>query len=76
MRQLSPSKILGIFVLLFLLSRTGKIIEFFRQLKPGEFLTLAPLKASRCPEPDRFVVTLALLALIWLTVYLLLQKWK
>lgn len=75
MRQPGLSKILGIFILLFLLSRTGKIIKFFEELKEDKFLTLDPL--IRAPEPARYTVTVALIGFgVWLVIYLLLQRRK
>jgi len=61
-------------VVLLVLSRTGKILQFLGQLRPGEILTLRPL--LECPQWARYIVTLAFGALVFLTVWTLINRRK
>ena len=74
MNQISVKKILIAFLIIFLLSRSRKIVELFSELDFGGILTLEPLRES--PEQGRFFVTIALFALIFVTVFCLLNKRK
>jgi hypothetical protein len=59
--QISFKKVLIGFLVLLVLSRTHRILEWLGSLDLGGVLTLGPL--SRVPEDGRFLVTLALCAL-------------
>ncbi|MFC1783563.1 hypothetical protein ACFL02_08255 [Planctomycetota bacterium] len=77
MRSVSLKKILIAFGIIFLLSRSRKIIDFFSE-HGGEgffdFLTLEPLHQSSIEA--KYIVTLALFALVFITVFRLLYKRK
>lgn len=72
MTQISSKKILITLTIIFLLSRTGKIREFISALHFGEILTLEPLRES--PPQARFFVTIMFCALVFVTVFCLLNK--
>jgi hypothetical protein len=74
MNRISLQKVLIVFLIIFLLSRSRNIAEFFSELDCGGILTLQPLRDS--PEQGRFFVTIALSALIFVTVFFLLNKRK
>lgn len=74
MIQISWKKVLAAFAIILLLSRSRKIIAFVSTLHMGDLLTLEPLRDSS-PEA-RFLVTLALFALFFVTIFRLLQKRK
>jgi len=74
MSQKSIRNALIAFAIIFLLSRTGKILEFLSELDPGGILTLAPLRDS--PEEARFFVTIALCALIFTVIFCQLNRRK
>jgi hypothetical protein len=61
MTQLSWKKLLVGFLVVLLLSRTGRILEFLKELDLSGILTLEPLR--RTPEDGRCLMTLALGAL-------------
>ena len=67
MNRPSLKMVLLFFVILFLMSRTGKIMDFFSRLDSGGILTLEPLRDS--PEEGRFVVTVLLLALVFVIIW-------
>ena len=73
MKQVSIEKILAVFVVLFLLSRTGTILKWFSEQNGGELFTLQPLLDQ--PAEGRYVVTLLVMALGFVIVWkLLLHK--
>ncbi|MDX9880272.1 MAG: hypothetical protein RBS72_22175 [Sedimentisphaerales bacterium] len=72
MNQISAKKVLWAFIALLLLSRTGRIVQFFETLDLGGILTLEPLRNS--PEGGRFLVTVALLALAFVTIHSFFRK--
>ena len=74
MSQKTITNVLIAFAIIFLLSRTGKIMQFLSGLDAGGILTLAPLRNS--PEQGKFLVTIALCALAFVTVFCLLNKRK
>jgi len=74
MNKISVQKILIAFLIIFLLSRSGKIVESFSELDCHDILTLEPLRDS--PEQGRFFVTILLFALIFVTVFWFLNKRK
>jgi hypothetical protein len=61
MTRLSWKKLLLGFLIVLVLSRSGRIIEFLKELDLGSILTLEPLR--RTPEDGRCLMTLALFAL-------------
>ena len=72
MKKISAKYILIAFLILFLLSRSGKIRDSFSGIHDIDtLLTLAPLR--ECSEAARYVVTLLLLALAFVTVFVLLK---
>lgn len=74
MNQISFKKILILFLVLLLMSKTGKILQLFSSINTDGLLTLEPL--SNSPVGARFLVTLALFALLFTTIFLLLNKRK
>ena len=54
MNHISAKKVLWAFIALLLLSRTGRIVQFFEASDLGGILTLEPLRNS--PEEGRFLV--------------------
>jgi hypothetical protein len=74
MIQPSFKKILIALAILLVLSRTGKILEFFSDFDGDGILTLQPLRES--PEDARFLITIALCALIFVTIFCLLNQRK
>jgi len=74
MIRISPRKILLAAAIIFLLSRTRKLIEFLSALNASDILTLQPLRDS--PPQARYFVTLMVLALAYVTVYFLLLRRK
>lgn len=74
MIQPSLKKILIVFAMIFLLSRTGKILEFLFQLHLDEIFTLQPLRQS--PERGKFFITILLLAWLATVAFCLLNKRK
>ena len=76
MNQISLKKIFIVLVVIFLLSQSGKLIRFFTNLKlEGLFFdSMEPLRKS--PVEARYVLTLLLFALIYITIFKLLQNRK
>ncbi len=74
MNKISVQKILIAFLIIFLLSRSRKIVKFFSELDCSGILTLEPLRES--PEQGRFFVTVLLFTLIFVTVFWFLNKRK
>jgi hypothetical protein len=74
MIQWSGKKILIAFVVILVASRTRRILEFLRGLDFGGILTLEPL--HRQPEEGRFLVTIALCALVFAFLVFLLSRRK
>ena len=72
MTRISFNKILIAFFVIFLMSRTRKILQFFSGLEPGKILTLEPLR--ECPEEMRYVVTLAFLSLCFVVLWQLFLR--
>lgn len=72
MNHISAKKVLWAFIALLLLSRTGRIVQFFEAQDLGGILTLEPLRNS--PQEGRFLVTVALLALAFVTIHSFLRK--
>ena len=72
MIKISIKKIVIVFAILVLLSRSKYIIEFFSDLDLGDTLTLAPLQ--NCSEASRYVVTCLLLALGYVIFWRLFLK--
>lgn len=56
----------------FALSGTRQILQFIEALDFGGILALAPLRNS--PEDGRFLVTVALLVLAFVTIHSFLRK--
>jgi hypothetical protein len=74
MNKISFKKIAIAFLVIFLLSRSRRIIEFFSGLDMDDTLTIQPLR--NCSEDMRYLITLALFALLYITVVRLLHKRK
>ena len=74
MPRLSFKKIAIAFLILFLLSRSSKIIAFLEDLEWESWFTMEPLANS--PPLQRYIATLAVLALIYVTIVKLLMKKK
>jgi len=74
MNQISFKKLTVAAIVVFALSRTRQIVEFFKELDFGGILTLEPLRNS--PEGGRFLVTVALLFLVFVTVMSFLRNRK
>ena len=74
MNQVSFKKIAVAALVVFALSRTRQILRFFRELELGGILTLEPLRNS--PDGARFLVTVALCALVFVVLYSLLSRRK
>jgi len=74
MSQKTITNALIAFAIIFLLSRTGKIMQFLSGLDGGGILTLAPLRDS--PEDARFYITLAVFVLAFVTIFSVLQRRK
>lgn len=74
MNQISFKKVLIAFLIILLMSRTGKILRLFSNVDTDGLLTLEPLRESS--SGDRYVVTLGVLSLIFVTVFCLLNKRK
>jgi hypothetical protein len=74
MNRISLEKVLIVFVAIFLMSRSRRIVEFFSDLDTDGILTLEPLRDS--PPQARFFVTVMALALAYVTVYFYLQRRK
>jgi hypothetical protein len=67
MNKISLKKILIAFLAIFLLSRSRRIAELFSELDFDGVLTLQPLR--NCSEDMRYLVTLALFALAFVTIW-------
>jgi len=74
MNQISFKRVALLAMAVLALSRTGRILEFLKGLDLGGILTIEPLRRS--PEEGRFLVTIALCALVFVVLYSLLQKRK
>ena len=74
MGRISIKKIGIAFAIVFLLSRSGKIMEYFSESQWGSWLTLEPLRNS--PPLGRFIITALLLTLIYVTIVKILMKKK
>jgi len=74
MNSISLKKILIVFLVIFLMSRTRRIIDFVSDMDTGDILTLEPLSWA-CVEM-RFLVTVALLALGFVVIWTVLMKGK
>ena len=74
MKQLSFKKIFIAFLIIFLLSRSRKIIDYLSAIKLGEWFTLEPLNKS--PLLGRYIVTVLLLMLIYVTIIKIYIKRK
>lgn len=74
MNKISLRKILILLLVILLLSRTGKILQLFSGLDFNGILTLEPLRDS--PQEGRFLVTLGLFALAFITMFVLLNRRK
>jgi len=72
--KISLRKILILLLVILLLSRTGKILQLFSGLDFNGILTLEPLRDS--PQEGRFLVTLGLFALAFITMFVLLNRRK
>jgi len=74
MNQISLKKIAVAAMVIFALSRSRQILQFFEELELGGILTLEPLRNS--PAGARFLVTVALCAFVFVVLYSLLSKRK
>ena len=74
MPRLSFKKIAIAFLVLFLLSRSSKIIAFLKNLEWESWFTMEPLANS--PPLQRYIATLAVLALLYVTIVKILMKKK
>ena len=74
MPRLSFKKIAIAFLILLLLSRSSKIIAYLSDLEWESWFTMEPLANS--PPLQRYIATLAVLALIYVTIVKLLMKKK
>jgi len=67
MNRISFKKIAIAFFVIFLMSRSRRIMEFFSDFDGGGILTLEPLRRS--PEMGRHFVTLAILFLCFIILW-------
>jgi hypothetical protein len=74
MSRIRFKRIALVAVVILLLARGGRILQFLKGLDLGGVLTLEPLR--RTPEDGRFLVTIALLALAFVTLDSLLRRRK
>lgn len=74
MPRISMKKIALAFVVLFLLSRSAKIAAYLSDLEWDSWFTLEPLRNS--PPLARYTATLAVLALFYVTIVMILIKRK
>ncbi len=74
MIRLSLKTILIAFLVIFLMSRSRRIIDFFSELDTGGTLTLEPLRNSS--ESGRYVVTVTLFALAFVIIWKIYLKNK
>ena len=74
MNRISVKKIAIAFLIILLLSRSGKIIAYLSDQGWGEWLTLEPLCNS--PPLGRFIITVLLIMLAFVTIVKLLSKRK
>lgn len=75
MKRISIGQIMIVFLVLFLLSRTGVILNWFKEQHLGEIFTLQPLLDQ--PVQAHYVLTLLAMALVFVicwTIYLNKQK--
>jgi len=72
--QISFKKIAIAVAVIFALSRTRQIVEFFKDLDLGGILTLEPLR--RTPEEGRFLVTVAVGVLVVVVLWSLVKNRK
>lgn len=70
--QISLKKVLIAFLVVLVLSRTGRILQLLEGLDCGSVLTLEPLRRS--PEEGRFIVTVLFYALLFVTVFFLFKR--
>lgn len=61
-------------LVLILIARARQIAKFLSELRFGDIITLEPLQNS--PPEGKFLVTLALFALAFVTIFCLLNKRK
>jgi len=74
MPKISFKQILIAFVIIFLLSRAGKIMNYFADMHYDPILTLEPLR--NCSPEARYIVTLLFMALCFVIVWKLLLNKK
>lgn len=74
MNQISFKRIGIAALVLLLLSHMGRIREFIREKDFGGILTLEPLRHS--PPEGRFLVTVALCVLVFVTLWSLMNNRK
>jgi len=72
MNNISLKKILVLFLLLVLVSHSRDIIRLICELDVGEIFSLRPLRES--PEQAKFFVAIMTGALLFTTVFCLLNK--
>jgi hypothetical protein len=70
--NISFKKILAAFGIIFLMSRSRNIINWFDNFSGGDILTLEPLR--RCSEDMRYVVTMAFLFMIFVIFWQLFLR--
>ena len=76
MNKVSLKKIVIVFIVIFILSRSRAIVEFLTGIdfNLNGILTLEPLR--QCSEEDRYVVTLLFLAFCFVVLWKLLLIFK
>jgi len=74
MSQISFKKIFIVFLIIFLMSRSRRILEFFSEFDGSGILTLQPLKD--CPEEGRYIVTLIFFLACFVVIWKFLMSRK
>jgi hypothetical protein len=74
MNQISLKRVALVAVVVLVLSRTGRILEFLKGLDLGGMLTIEPLRSAS--EGVRCLITIALCALVFVVLSSLFQRRK
>ena len=72
MNQISFKKIAVVFGMLFVLSRSARILEWLQDYQGGRILTLEPL--ARCSEMSRYIATMGILFTLAVAIWKLLTR--
>ncbi len=74
MNQISFKKVAIAFLVLFVMSRTAKIIAWFQDYQGSRILTLEPL--ARSSQMSRYVATLALMLTAAIVIWEVMMRKK